>query len=1162
MMQADRIIAVAVAEMRSARRLVRTWMFIAVAIIFGLGGYGQQVFFHAVGSGQSTTIGGMMAPRFVIANLGAQMAWVLMVALIFLAFDIRARDSRERMQEVLDARPIDNFEVLLGRVLGLVLVAWLPLAALAVLIVGFGALADMANWWVSPGIEPYSMLALLFVDAPTTLALWCAIIVLLSIVLRNRLLTAIVGLALFGLYSFAFVRVPFYLNGIIVGVGDAARLPSDLAPVFLSLPSLAHRVSFLLLAAGLLGFAALLHPRPDGAGRGNRLIGAAALTGLGAVGIGLLVTLAVSGLAQRQGWVAAHEAERNAPRADLKTLSGSVIVDPGERLAIDIEATLDAPGEVAETLLFSLNPGLAILKLRLDGQAANYRFEDGLLAVTAPAPLAAGQPVTLALRAEGVPDVRFAYLDSAIDPYTIPPLEGGAAFLLGFLPALFDDDYVALMPGIRWLPMPGANVGLDDPRRGRDFFLLDLEVQTPADWLAAAPGKRQPLASTADAARVRFNPTAPVPEVGVFAAPFRRLAVEVSGVSLELLVSPDHAENFAYFADAEDELVMRVGELLDRADKAGMPYPYGAFSLVELPMGVRSYVGGWRMDTALALPGVMLLPEAGLPLARFEFQLRDERRFEDREGGLAAAKIDALRDSVLNDFGGANALLGASRNFLLYQTGATGDGAAAIDFMLGFLANRLIADSEGFFSAHGVQAQLTAAMGAVSVTTFTGGSSGSVVATIRNAATNRPAIWDRATGEALADLDVETEPDKALNMLALKATAMARSVLDALGRERTEALLAELRRRYQGTNFTSRDLEAVAVELGSDLRPIIGNWLHDTALPGFLTSEAEVFRLPDADNGQPQYQTLIQVRNDEPAPGIFRLVVRAGSGEVSFWRSTDPIRIAGNTSLQAGLVTAEKPQALTLGFHMALNRQSLAIALPQIDDEEARTVEPLNGHRPSDWRPPATAGVVVDDLDAGFSVVYADGRQPQVGSGFLFSLGALPSQDMDEGLPEFSPFTIGSGDWTRQQLPAAWGKYRHTLARASGVDGDASAIFAADLPSAGRWRLEYHIPDEGSQRERGTQMRAGGGAVQVQIATGGGFGIGRQSVYDMKLVTGAAGTERAIEFDGSVAEPGWNRLGDFDLAAGEARLIVTNKADLGFTVIADAIRWTPLDADP
>ena len=1147
----DQILASARAEVRSARRLVRTWMFTVVAMLIGILGYGQQVFFHTIGSGISTTVGGMMTPRFVVSQLGAQILWVLMVALIFLAFDVRARDRRERMHEVLDARPVDNFSALLGRLLGLIVIGWLPLAMLAAFILGLTALANAAGWWINPGVEPLSMTALLLIDAPVNLALWGAFVLLLAVVVRNRLVVALIALALFGIYVFAFFRTPIYVSWTLAAVGDPVALPSDLAPVFLSWQAVLHRLCYIAAALGLLALAAVFHPRPDSAGRVPRLVAGAALTALGAVGFASLSAATIADRQERAAWADVHAEAKDLPRADLQTLGGRVTIDPGDRLVLDIEATLVAPATGSGPLVFSFNPGLAISSLEVDGAPVEFTHEAGLL--TIPRPGSANETFSLALRAAGVPDPGFAYLDAAFDPMAMPAIEAGAAVLLGTVAALFHDDYAALMPGIRWLPMPGAHVGQHDPNRGRDFFTTDLEVEVPAGWLVAGPGRAHNVAEDDDTARVRFNPGAPVTNFGVFAAPFERFATEVNGIALELLVSPKHADNLRFFADAADELEKRIAELLDGAAAIGLPYPYDGFSMVELPMGVRSFGGGWQMDTTLALPGVMLVPEAGLPLAEFGVHLRNTGRLEAQEGGLAKAKIDILFGSLQNDFGGANPFLGVTRSFFAYQTGATGVGAAALNAMLTRLANRLITDREGYFSAHGLQAQLQNAMGGVMLSLFQG-QTNATMNTIRSAATNRPAVWERTLGEALSELDVETDPELAVNVVALKTTAVYRAVLETLGREGAGALLAELRRRYAGTNFTAQEFEELAAELGTDLRPIVGDWLFETALPGYITSSVRGYRLPDSDSGQPQYQLLVDVRNDEPTPGVFWLVGDI-SAEYDQRRSTGPLRIEPETSLEVGLVTRAKPMELRLGFHMALNRQSLLLTLPTIDDEEVVEGEPFTGGRPSTWMPRTGGGIVIDDLDPGFSVAYDDGAGPIIGgagAGFAIAVGAIASPDMDEGLPQFSPFTRAGGTWSRQPHPGAVGKYRHTVARAGITRANARAVFAAELPRTGRWRLEYHMPQQGERSSSGFS----GAGIQVQINTGGAR-IGDQGAYDITLVMG--GDERAIEFDGSVAAGGWNRLGEFDVTDRDVRVVVANQAETGHSVIADAVRWSPVE---
>ena len=53
------------------------------------------------------------------------------------------------------------------------------------------------------------------------------------------------------------------------------------------------------------------------------------------------------------------------------------------------------------------------------------------------------------------------------------------------------------------------------------------------------------------------------------------------------------------------------------------------------------------------------------------------------------------------------------------------------------------------------------------------------------------------------------------------------------------------------------------------------------------------------------------------------------------------------------------------------------------------------------------------------------------------------------------------------------------------------------------------------------------------------------------------GIAQKIEFDGNVATPGWNDLGDFNLPAGKISLRISDD-NSGAIVVADAIRWRPI----
>lgn len=73
-----------------------------------------------------------------------------------------------------------------------------------------------------------------------------------------------------------------------------------------------------------------------------------------------------------------------------------------------------------------------------------------------------------------------------------------------------------------------------------------------------------------------------------------------------------------------------------------------------------------------------------------------------------------------------------------------------------------------------------------------------------------------------------------------------------------------MRERHGGRTFTLADFIAGLAEVDPALASTIEHCMREDSLPGFLLSDARVFRLPDDENGTPRYQAAIHVRNDEP----------------------------------------------------------------------------------------------------------------------------------------------------------------------------------------------------------------------------------------------------------------------------------------------------------
>ena len=98
------ILAVTRAEIRTTLRLVHYWLFALLSVGIGCMVYVELAVTHGNLSGIASGMG-TFSPQFYVGLFGVFFYLWLFVGLIFFAFDIRARDERDRIVEVLDSRP-------------------------------------------------------------------------------------------------------------------------------------------------------------------------------------------------------------------------------------------------------------------------------------------------------------------------------------------------------------------------------------------------------------------------------------------------------------------------------------------------------------------------------------------------------------------------------------------------------------------------------------------------------------------------------------------------------------------------------------------------------------------------------------------------------------------------------------------------------------------------------------------------------------------------------------------------------------------------------------------------------------------------------------------------------------------------------------------------
>jgi len=1121
MIRLQTILAIARAEMRLTRRLVRYWVFVSLAVLVGAVAFAYYGLLHYFVSAFSATAA-VINPRYLVGAISLYYQAFYLIGLVFLGYDVRARDKRERMHEVLDSLPCSNLELVLGKFLGILIPSWVPLGLLAL---GF----VITGWITGVSIEPYSLVTFVTFMIVPAFVFTLGLVFLGSLLLRHRGIAAVVLLAVLGGLVTGMVLSPVWLGPVFDIMGlSVFQFPSDITPMLMDGEGWLHQLGVLCCGVGLLFFAAAVHPRKDD----SSLAGTAG-TGLVTflIGVSLMgscVLVRHGALNQAAEWRQAHEQRRDDPAPDIDAMNGSVRVDPGRSLQVDLEIVFHAPeGSGLDTALFTLNPGYEVDGVSDAGGDLDYTFDKGFLEVTLPAGLDPGASRTISMQFHGSPDANFAYLDAAMNFQELSGRDN-QMFLLGDLPHIFDPRYVALMPGVRWLPAAGAEIGRNDPTiRPVDFFKLDLSIDLPLGWTAVAAGKRREQDGAGEGrALYRFTPSAPVPEVALVASRFQAYTAEIGGVHAELLLHESHLDNIEVFSDTGGKILEYIEEKLNNGSEVGLDYPYESLSMVEVPNRLRGFAGGWRLDTTLAPPSMVMVRESSFPTAQFAMHFKDASEFEDTDGGVSQAKLDYLIRFFDNDFSGGNPFIGSTRNFFGNQTAPRGPEGIPLDFVFEDLSRRLIVDRQAYFSAFLFDRDMGQTISQSLGQFFSSGGQGDFVDTLTEAATSRTAVWDRVLDVSLADMDPWEDPAATIDVLTLKGGAMSRSMLDELGREETGKFMAALRARKQGSSFTREDLLEAGKETGVDLESWLDVWIDNTDLPGFLVTETDAYRLEDTEDGSPRYQARVTIVNEERVPGLVRVdyrILRAG-GEPDIGTS-GPVRIPPGGAVEIGMVASAAPRALSIVPYLSLNRGKFVARLPDVDEESSRDDDPFRGVREVEWQEPDTGIVVVDDLDEGFSVEESGG-----GSGLRIAGKKSEDEETDQGLPVFQ-FNQRSTRWSRFANQNAYGKYRHTLAVIRAGKGDRHAVFTALIPSGGSWDLELHMPET-----RGLFFMSG--------------------IEDWHLAIEDGGVSHEATFDAAAGESGWNNVGSYDLTGGEVVVRLSDKSE-GRVVVADAIRWVP-----
>ena len=843
--------------MRSCRRLLRYWMLLGTTYL--ICGVLYFEYFSVVSSwplSPSDWTPGSIDTRYMINGLFESFGLLSVIGIVILCFDCHYRDVRARVHEVISSKPPNNLELVIGRILGDALLILLPLLLFLLIVSCYEIVLQYFNISNRFGMVSLPTIPRLLWSIVPCVLLFSTLITCFASIVRMRLVVLIVAIVLLFVLKLLYYQFPLGLRSVFSLFPGILQFHSDLAPTYHTFPVQINRLSLLLISLAFIAFATSFLKRVQ---PGRILFAASGCVGF-VVGVLSIVGLYISFFnteTRKDEWANVLNRQPTENYPDIQHIQGNVVLFPGRAISLDLTLTVILPKErSSDSVLYFLNPGYRIQKLFVDGkEISNHDFSHGLLKVPISVfPVAKHQ---LRIVARGKPNEHFAYLDQARDyqKQLLPWVNE-----LGTKNYIFHSNYVALVPAMQWYPTSRSVLNEDLlGSQPRDLFTMDVVVSVPTEWTVAMVGEREAVIAS-NRAEFRFKTEVPVPEMALMASNFETRSTTIKGIKFELLLSRKHTRNLnaldPYFNIVKDWIATR----LSNAEELSLEYPYKCFYIVEVPSTLRIFGGGWRMDTTLYPPGMMLMRETTFPTVRFDLAVQTS---QIRAANSAQIFLDKLVSYFEDDLLGGNPFSGVSRNFVNHQSSPSGRGGTVLDYLVEKLATKLIFDRHSLFLPSAWE------YGMISPDLFAVYSD--VATQGRNVIAALPSTWEVLDSHSLLDLDFTSKPIQSFRALSAKTDLVVQVMTEHFGSEKVARILRHLTQDFRGRSYTLENFYTAAKMSGIDVNEWLVDWLESSTLPGYIVANTNITKV--SVSGRPMYQTTFVLHNAEPASGFVATVV-------------------------------------------------------------------------------------------------------------------------------------------------------------------------------------------------------------------------------------------------------------------------------------------------
>ncbi|MYD46182.1 MAG: hypothetical protein F4W92_07510 [Gammaproteobacteria bacterium] len=1074
-----------------------------------------------------SSVGG--TPLYLLGNLDPAYFVFFLAGLLLLAFDFQHRIWKCRLQEVIESRPITNLEFQLGRTLCYAGLIWMVVCVNVLLMQFFGLVSQLFKLNIADTIQLHSMFNLLLVDAPVALLFWTSLLLVLTVMLRSRLLIVLASVSAILVYYLWVLNTPFSFVDLLSLSSNQTLFVSDILPAIPSVTSWIMRIGTSLLAVALIGAGAWAHSRSHHRHQTWTKFLPMIFFVVGVLVMSAGVVYEVRKSNEINDWRQAHLTNEWNATLDVQSIRGEVYINPNQRMHLDLNIAFILTSQTPTTsLVFTLNPGYQISTIRVDDISCDNEFENGILEVSVPFVVQPDREYSMNIVAEGKPKPHFAYLNTPYDYLADENFPIQAIHSYGSDGSIYDRRFVALMPGAYWYPVPGlVPRAVDDDLFGSDFFDVELRVQldAPSSWKVVGTGTSQ--TNPKEHNEYLTKPNIPVASIGLFASEFVRMSHDFENVEFALYLHSHHSKNFVALERYKSELLAKIDGYLKRFEEEGFPIPYSSLVFVEVPNKLRTIGGGWRMGRVNSLPGVILLKERGLPNLNIDAMVKRIEEAETAEEDRSNRVWNRLYNASQLALGNENLDSPIRDQIWNHLLSTSGEHRRALDLIFHIWMGRFTPSyTEGLFSLY-ASAHASRWTGVNLPATDLEG-----LFWREMDYSGRPSVQNLSEGTALAGLAFNPDDhQQEFEALYQKCFSMYQSLFWYFTFRKQQGdrnqWLAELRRRFGGQQFTYNDMTTVAREFDIDIDLFLDDWFSKDTPPGFEVSSGTATRIANSEDGSLRYVFTFDVANTQSTTGFVYLL----SG------SLPPIVIDGNTSKKFTVLReldADDSEAVSFTIHtgFSLNRRRFGVVIPTDHSSVTQVLAPMDKIEESDFIPQRDE-IIVDDLDVGF-VVQQSNPLP-----FLFRYTprdwfwvSTLQEDFDGTLPDIDlRFSIPNARWVRRTEKLGYGKFRRTVAlsRVTRSLKLHPVRFVAEIPYAGQWSLDFYLHKPTNQIEYGSLAN-----------------------FNLEIVNNSKHWKKEVNPDS--LEVGWEFVDTFELDAGRTDVVLVGVSEPSI-VYADAIRW-------